>query len=201
MTSNQQTIIDAFNSQTYIQDRMDVQHTPLYDTITLSAGAAVTQAATTLFTNVGAVANKTYAQTNMTQSQRLPAPEAFSIFAIRLRWQEDALPADIYGIMSNLAFEFYVGQKYYQRSPIWQYNAGGGVFASASTASATTFLSNGVPARESMHKLAIPIVIENQTPFYAWLTGGSYTLATAANGGTGLIFQCLLDGLYARGVQ
>jgi hypothetical protein len=31
--------------------------------------------------------------------------------------------------------------------------------------------------------------------------GNAFTLAAAANGGTGATIQLLLDGLYARGVQ
>ena len=52
-----------------------------------------------------------------------------------------------------------------------------------------------------MHKLAIPIVIENQMTFEAHLTGTAYVAALAAAGGTGINLTLLLDGLYARGVQ
>jgi len=52
-----------------------------------------------------------------------------------------------------------------------------------------------------MHKLAIPIVIENQMTFFANLDGTEYTLTAAASGGTGITMQLLLDGFYARGIQ
>jgi hypothetical protein len=61
--------------------------------------------------------------------------------------------------------------------------------------------TNGYPSREAMHKLAIPIVIENQMTFYAQLTGTAATLTAGASGGTGATLQLLLDGFYARGVQ
>jgi hypothetical protein len=52
-----------------------------------------------------------------------------------------------------------------------------------------------------MHKLAIPIVIENQMTFEAHLTGTAFTTTAAAAGGTGITLTLLLDGLYARGIQ
>lgn len=202
-------IMEAFNSEVYVNNRMDVQHTPLYDTVTLSAGSTVNETTSALFTNVGAASGKTYAQTNMTQSQRLPAPEAFSIFGVRLRWNENINVTDLYAILTNFALEFWLGQKVYQRAPLWYFGAGGGVYgfnytqtlpASGAQTGANVFV-NGWPARDSMHKLAVPIVIENQMTFYARLTGTATTLTTSGSGGTGLTVQLILDGFYARGVQ
>ena len=200
LTDTQQMIYSAFNSQVYVSDRMDVQSTPLYDTVTLAAGATVSTLSTALFTNVGAASGKTLAQTNMTQSQKLPAPEAFSVFGFRLRWQENVNIADLYTVLANFAFSFYLGQKRYQLGPLWFYNAGGGINA-FTTSTATTVLNNGMPTRESMHKLAIPVVIENQMTFYGQFEGTQQTLLASGAGGTGLTFQMVLDGLYARGVQ
>lgn len=204
MAAYDQMIMDAFRSETYVANRMDVQHTPLYDTISLTAGTTVTDLNTAFFTNVGPSSNKTYAQTNMSQSRRLPAPEAFSIFGLRLRWKENILLADLYALLDNFCLEFYKGQKCYQRAPLWYFAAGGGVNAAVATTATTTtitVLNNGVAWRESMHKLAIPLVIENQETFWAQLTGTNFTLAASGAGGTGLTLQLLLDGFYARGVQ
>jgi hypothetical protein len=205
-TPQQQMIVDAFNSEIYVANRMDVQHTPIYDTITLNAGSAVSNLTTAFFTNVGAQSNKTLAATNMTQSQRLPAPEAFSIFGFRLRWSENIYSVDLLNILNGFALEFYLGQKVYQRAPLWYFGAGGGIAgfnyaAYTATTVGSNILTNGVPVRESMHKLAIPIVIENQMTFYAQLVGTSQNLATSTAGSTGLTLQLLLDGFYARGVQ
>jgi 1-aminocyclopropane-1-carboxylate deaminase/D-cysteine desulfhydrase-like pyridoxal-dependent ACC family enzyme len=52
-----------------------------------------------------------------------------------------------------------------------------------------------------MHKLAIPIVIENQMTFMGQLQGNQVNLTAAVAGGTGFTLVALLDGLYARGVQ
>lgn len=199
-TSTQQMIVDAFQSQTYISNQMDVQHTPLYDTIAIAAGNPLSVLTSALFTNVGPASGKTLAQTNMTQSQRLPAPEAFSIFGFRLRWSEDILLADLLTILNGFAFEFYLGQKVYQRAPLWYFSAGGGPFA-VTTRTDSSVYANGVPSREAMHKLAIPIVIENQMTFFSQLQGNQINMTAAAGGGTGLTLVALLDGLYARGVQ
>lgn len=200
MNQQQQIITDAFNSEVYVQNRMDVQHTPLYDTITLAAAAVVNETTSAFFTNVGPASGKTLAQTNMTQSQRLPAPEAFSIFGLRLRWSEDILNTDALTLINGMALEFWLGQKFYQRAPLWYFAPGGGLNV-VTTNNATEYISNGQVTRESMHKLAIPIVIENQMTFFARLVGNPVTLSAAAVGGTGLTLQLVLDGFYARGVQ
>lgn len=200
MTNTQQMIVDAFQSDTYVANRMDIQHTPLYDSFTIAAGNPLTVLTSALFTNVGPASNKTLAQTNMTQSQRLPAPEAFSIFGLRLRWSEDVLLADLLTILNGFCLEFYLGQKVYQRAPLWYFSAGGGINAVTTRTDASVY-TNGVPTREAMHKLAIPIVIENQMTFWAQFQGNQVNLTAAAAGGTGLTAMLLLDGLYARGVQ
>lgn len=204
-SGNQQMIVDAFNGQVYISDKVDVQHTPIYDTVTIAANATLNTLASAFFTNVGPASGKNYSQTNMTQGQKLPNPEAFSIFAIRFRWSENILPADLYALINGFALEFWIGQKCYNRAPLWHYNAGGGISGStavATTATSTTinqsYLTNGLPAREAMHKLAVPIVIESNATFYAQLAGNPIT---ASSSGTGFTLQVLLDGLYARGVQ
>lgn len=207
--ANAQMIIDAFNSQTYVSDRMDVQHTPLYDTLTFPAATVINENSAQFFTNVGSNSGKTPAQTNMGSSQKLSAPEAFSVFAVRLRWSEDANPLDLVNIINGMALQLFLGAKVYQQAPLWHFNAGGGlnVMQASSVAPAgtsvypTTYTGNGTPSRQAMHKLAIPIVIENGMNFYARLVGNPVALITAGQGGTGLSLQLLLDGLYARGVQ
>jgi hypothetical protein len=204
LTPQQVMILDAFQSQVYIQGQMDIQHEPLYDTVTLAAGAQVTALSTAFFTNVGPASGKTLAQTNLTQSRRLPAPEAFSAFAIRLAWEENIVLADILAILWGFAFQLFLGQKAYNTGPLWHYNAGGGLNAFTIAAiPAIALYTNGVPGRDHMHRLAIPIVIENQMEFYAQLTGNAYTLVAAGGQtlGTGLALMCLLDGLHARGIQ
>jgi len=193
-------ILDAFQSDVYVEGRVDVQNEPLYDTITVALAATLNELSSALFTNVGPASGKTFGQTNLSQSRRLPAPEAFSVLGIRLYWNEDVAIADILAIAGNtgtgFAFEFYLGQKSYNRGPLWYYSAGGGI-TNYNPVPALGLFTNGVPDRNSMHKLAIPLVIENQGEFYARLTGNAYVIT----GATGFLLMALLDGLHARGVQ
>ena len=190
----------AFQSQTYIQDRIDVQDTGIYDTITITAGNPLT-AGTQFFSSVGQGSGKNLAQTNMTQSQRLPSPQAFSIHAFRLRWSENILQADALALLNGFALEFYLGDKWYQRNPIWHYAGGGGLTGFSVQNNAYAY-SNGMNTREAIKALRIPIVIENGMNFYGQLVGtSSITLTAGGSGGTGLILTLFLDGLYARGVQ
>jgi hypothetical protein len=212
MTPQQQMILDAFNSEVYVSNRMDVQHTPIYDTVRVAVATNVTAINTSFFTNVGPASAKTLAQTNMSQASRLPAPEAFAIFGFRLRWNEDILAADLASLLGNglgvggavtaggMCLEFSLGQKVYQRAPLWYFASGGGVNG-FTTRTAESSYTNGIASREAMHKLAIPIVIENQMTFEAHLTGTAFATTAAAAGGTGVTLTLLLDGLYARGVQ
>ena len=193
-------ILEAFQTDIYVEGKVDVQNEPLYDTIAVAQGATLNELSSALFTNVGPASGKTFGQTNLSQSRRLPAPEAFSVLGIRLYWNENVVLADILAIAGNtgtgFAFEFYLGQKSYNRGPLWYYSAGGGI-VNYNPVAAADLLLNGAPNRESMHKLAIPLVIENQGEFYARLTGNAYIIT----GATGFQLMCLLDGLHARGVQ
>ena len=201
LTPQQSMILDAFQSDVYVQGKVDVQNEPLYDTITVALAATLNENASALFTNVGPASGKTLGQTNMSQSRRLPAPEAFSVLGIRLYWNEDIAVADVLAIVGNtgtgFAFEFFLGQKCYNRGPLWYYAAGGGIVNTNANAAALGLFLNGNANRSDMHKLAIPLVIENQGEFFARLTGNAYVIT----GATGFILMCLLDGFHARGVQ
>lgn len=197
LSSDQQAwIYGQFNGTTFQPNAMDVQHEPLYDTVTTAVGVTIANL-TQFFTNPG---TKTLNQTNVTTAKRLDAPEAFAVMAIKFRWLESALLADVINILNNFALEFWIGQKYYNRAPLWFYNSGGGVFG-LTTISATSAYTNGVPGRNAAHELAINIVIDNQASFYGQLVGVATAMTAAASGGTGTTLQMLLDGLHARGVQ
>ncbi len=205
MTRLQTDIISMFDSQTFVPDQMDVQHTPVYDTVTFTAGAGanptINENTSLWFTNIAGV-GKTYADTNMTQSQKLQAPECLAIMAIRLRYSENVLYNDIIAIQNQFAFELWLGNKCYQRMPLWMLDAGGGI-SGFTTQTNLAVLTNGVPSREAVRSLAIPLVIENQMSFYARLVGTPYTTTTVASNAlaTGIRMTLVLDGYYARGVQ
>lgn len=208
-TEQQAIIANSFNVQIFDQFNLDVQHTPIYDTVTFAANTAVSEGGSFFFTNVGPGAGKTQAQTNMTQQQRLQAPEAFSIYGFRIKWNENALFADLIQLVNGFAFNFNVNTKSYNRAPLWHYAAGGGIYANGLITSTTAGLTqvtnltsstNGVPSRDAMHKLALTIPLENQVGFFGNLLGNNITLAAAGAGGTGLVLVATLDGLYARGI-
>ena len=198
ITAQQQFIINSFKGQIYVSNQLDVQDTPVYDTITYTAGQSVNQTNSTWFTNVESTSGKTYAQTNLTQNGKLDAPEAFSVFGVRLGWSEDVLRSDLTTLLNGWAYEFWLGKKDYQRANIRHFSSGWGI-AGATTKTSESFYTNGYPSRNSMNMLAVKLVNANQMSFYAWLSGN--TSQTLSNSGTGLIFINELVGLYARGVQ
>ena len=197
LSAQQQFILESFNSVVYVANRMDIQDTPLYDSVSIPAGSNLTLNASFLFTNVGPQSGKTLALTNMSQPQKLNAPEAFAIFGFSFRYSENISLLDLYNILNGFCFEFWLGQKNYQRGPLWYYNAGGGIYGTLTTTQ-TSVLNNGMPGRSDMHRLGINIVLENQMSFYGDLQGNQYTLNASGNG---IFYQMVLRGLYARGVQ
>ena len=194
-------ITQQFNGTTYQPNAMDVQHEPLYDTITFAAAAVISNL-TQFFTSPS---GKTLAQTNVTTAKRLDAPEAFAVMGIRFRVQEDILLADFIALMGGVngyVLEFWIGQKEYNRGPLWFYNAGGGV-SGLSTVAAASAYTNGRTARPDSGALGVNIVIDNQASFFGQLVScpTPLTLTASTSGGTGATVQMLLDGLHARGVQ
>lgn len=195
-TDQQAFIMNQFNGTTYQANAMDVQHEPLYDTFTAAAGATIPNN-TQFFTTPS---GKTINQTNVTTPKKLDAPEAFAVMGIRFHPLENILLADFVTLMNSFVLEFWIGQKYYNRGPLWHYNAGGGI-AGLSTVSAASAYTNGLTGRIHMNELAINIVIDNQASFYGNLNGVQVALTAAGSGGTGATLVMLLDGLHARGVQ
>ena len=200
INQHRDTIIGAFASDSYVANSLDIQHEPIYDSWVVAAGTALTTLASQWFVNVGTGANKTFAQTNMSSSRRLDAPQSHSIQSIKLRWSENVLLADALALVNGFAFNLIIATKSFNLAPIWQYPAGGGIYVPSSTAAGNTNINNGAPSRAAQLRLALPIVIGNQLNFQAQLEGNQITLATALNGGTGITMWCSLDGLHARAV-
>lgn len=196
----QDIILQAFSSEVYDPNKMDVQQEPLYDTITKAAAATITPTTDQFFLNVGPQSGKTLAAANIQTPGQLQSPEAFSIMGIKFRWQENILNTDLYSLLSSFALSFFMGNKSYNLAPLWFYTPGGGILA-ATTQTNQSYLQNGLPGRKEAHVLDIPIVIENTQRFYATFVGNAVTLTAAASGGTGATLQLLLDGYHARGVQ
>ena len=198
ISAQQQFIVNSFRGQILISNQLDVQDTPLYDTITYLAGATINQSNSTFFQNVEAGSGKTATQTNMDTNGRLDAPEAFSVFGIRLGWSEDILRSDLTTLLNTWAFQFMMLKKPYSQANIRHYAAGWGI-TGYTTRTAESFYTNGSPGRGSMNLLSVKLVIANQQTFQAWLTGAASQVLSAS--GSGMTLICELVGLYARGVQ
>lgn len=193
----QWAVFNAFNDSSYVRDQMDVQQTPLYDSFIIAAGSPLTVSSSALFTNVGAGANKTINQTNLTRANELIAPEAFAIKQFRLRWSEDILRVDVTNLLNGFDFEFYIGKKPYMQLPIWMCPAGGGPFGFSDKTNESLY-GNGFPTGAAARTISLPLVISSKASFNAQLNGPSYTVNAS---GTGINFYCILEGYYARGVQ
>lgn len=198
-TDQQNWIFQQFNGTTYVPNNMDVQHEPLYDENTFIAGAVIPNLSQ-FFTSP---AGKTLAQTNVTTAKKLDAPEAFTVMGINFKVREDILLADFILITdgaTGFCLEFWIGQKSYNRAPLWFYVNGGGI-TGLDNISGSSALTNGRTGKNDRHTLAINIVVDNQASFYGQLNGTPVTLTAGGSGGTGAGLMMLLDGLHARGVQ
>lgn len=198
ITAQQQFIINSFRGQIYISNQLDVEDTPVYDTVTYTAGQTITQINASWFTNVEGPSGKGFAQTNMDTNGRLDAPEAFSVFGVRFNWSEGILRSDLQTFVDSWAFEFWLGKKNYQRANIRHFSSGMGI-SGYTTKTSESFYTNGLPGRQSMNMLLVKLVIANQMSFEAYLSGNTGQVLSSS--GAGAIFYLELVGLYARGVQ
>lgn len=196
-------IQNQFSGTTYQPNAMDVQHEPLYDrswnpatNAPWAAGATILNL--TQFFTTGNQTGKTLADTNVQTAKRLDAPQAFAVMGIGLWVGADILIADFNTILKSFAMEFWIGEKSYNRAPLFFYPVGGGITGFSSSTLAYT---NGQPGKDHRHELGVNIVIDNQASFYVQLVGTAVVLTTTSNGGTGANLMVVLDGLHARGVQ
>ena len=198
MVDDQQSfVMSAFRGQPYLVDQLDVQDEPLYDTLTFNPSDIVTVNSAQWFTSVGPQSGKSVVQTNLTETRHLVAPEAFSVFGIRLFPNENILAVDWLSILEGFVFEFWLNSKYYNRANIRHYAAGMGTYAQT-TRTSESWYTNGFPSLPSGHLLQLPLVITNLLSFWGQLVGNNYQLNAS---GTGLVFVCELVGLHARAVQ
>src|SRR5262249_37271828 len=150
---------------------------PIYDQLVTPQGGTIVNL-TQFFTNP---AGKTVNQTNVFTPKKLDAPEAFAVMAIRWYPSPDVLLADLIRLFNNFVLEFWIGNKWYNRAPLWHFNAGGGIAGNPSSMGApTSAWTNGTPGRPQMHELAINIVIDNQASFFGQLNGVATVLSGTA---------------------
>lgn len=193
-------ILQSFQSQVYIQDKMDVQDEPIYDTITFDVGETIDSNTSAWFDDVGSRSGKTLAETNMTKSRTLIAPEAQAVFQYRLKLNEDIDPRNALAITRQFAYQFNMGTKAYQTGPPWLYNAGGGLFWQG-TNSDLGFMQIGLPSSISSQALSVNLVIENEESFFANLVGNPFVVLGTPDALAVVRIQCLLMGLHARPIR
>lgn len=193
-SQQQRMIMEAFRSEEYIKDQMDVQAEPVYDTITLAAADIIAQGGTNaqFFKNIQ---NKTLNITNMTESGQLMNPEALAIFAYRFYVDPRNSVLDTESVMAGFAFQFTMGRKPYQTIPLWMIPQGGGIDVQGCCDGCV--VHNGRPTKEAIRPIAITLVLEQGVNFVADLIGPNYTIDDSG----GFIMQANLDGLHARGIQ
>jgi hypothetical protein len=216
MTPQQAYITQKFQSQVYIQDMMDVQDEPIYDTISFLTGQTINQTTASWFSNVGdgaplfltSTVNKALANSNMTRNNTLIAPEAQAIFQYRISFNDNVDPRDILSMFganvaaglgtlpTGFAFVFTMGTKAYQTGPLLDYASGGGIYFTG-TASGQSFLQNGMPCATCSESLSVNLVIENEESFKGNLIGNPYVVL----GSTGVSMRCQLMGLHARPIR
>lgn len=199
ITAQQQMIVDSFRGQIYISDQLDVQDTPLFDTITKTAGQSISNQ-DQWWTNVAANSGKGIAQTNMSENGVMPAPEAFAVFSVKVGWNEIILRSDLQTLVDGTAYRLFLGKKPYQEGNLRHFQAGWGIYAVSSRTAESTY-TNGFPSWGSMNSLAIKLVIANEMPFKAYLDGFASGSQTFSSSGNGAILINEFAGLYARGVQ
>lgn len=199
ISSQQMMIINSFSGQIYISNQLDVQDTPLYDTISLLAGGILNNTVQ-WWSNVANNSGKTITQTNMTENSVMPAPEAFAAFGVKIGWSEAFLRSDLQTMIDGSAYNLLLGKKPYQQGNIRHFSSGWGI-AGFSTRSSESVYTNGYPSWGSMNQLAIKLVIANQMSFKAFLDGFASGSQTLSLSGAGLILINEFVGLYARGVQ
>lgn len=190
-------ILRAFDAQMFDGLKVDIQDTPLIDTIDLAAGAAVNENSTSFFTNIQATSGKTLADTTAPRNGELPNGEWFSILAIGLYIHPAIFLTDYHEVMKKLAWTFRLGNRDVLTGPIWNWPAGGGPNV-VTTAATTTVVTNGVPSRESLTPLKVPIVIQPGVAYSARLVGTSVTLTAGGGGGLGFRMTTIFRGLWAR---
>jgi len=198
ITQQQAYIINSFRGQIYISDQLDVQDTPLYDTITKTAGQSISNA-DQWWANING-SGKSIAQTNMTNNKVLEAPEAFAVFSVQVGWSEDMLRSDLTALLNGSAYQLWLGKKAYQVRNIRNFPPGSGI-AGFSSRTAESVYTHGFPSKGSLQLIDVKIVIANQMSFYAYLDGFSTGSQTFSANGVGAILINQFGGLYARGVQ
>lgn len=100
------------------KDGRVVVQSALYDRVRVKAGQQVGSGGLAFFTEIGAYTGKTLADTNLTQSQRLVAPEEFLALGVNLVVHPSICDEDYDALERRGHWQFMVGQRRYSGSPL-----------------------------------------------------------------------------------
>jgi hypothetical protein len=158
----------------------------------------------------GAAFAKTAYHTDMTLQGVLKAPDKLLVRALAGWWHPSIFPTDAANFADNCMVFFSVNDKPYLNIQFGKLPAGGGVFITGSL-TAVNGTSNGYPDAANLYTITegeiLGVQIEQQQNFGVTLdptltqTGVGFTAATTANGGTDVIVQMYLEGVFLRAVQ
>ena len=180
----------ANQASNYIPGVRRRQVTPLYDTLTVTAGAFGTKSI--MF---GHLAGSDGIQvTNMTKAFELPGPECFTVFALRCVLLSCAL-ADVKSLYINKVIRLTRGRAIELEAPVEYFGGGAGIHGFTTDAT-SNFYNNGTPDSRAIASLGDnPIVIEGSDHIEVSVEGPTFT-ATA-----NVIMRVYLDGWFDKGVQ
>jgi len=170
---------------------LDEINQPIYDTLELASGTA-----TYRFFTVPVSGAKSRLLTNMTLQGQLPAPQSFTVHAVRVIAKSataDASSAIVNHMINNSYIVFKVGEKEAIVVPTLVLSAGAGLWNS----NTTDLAQNGSPDQRAIFTLSKPITIGVSQNFYLDLNYD--TAPTTAQ--DGIKVMCMLDGVLTRGVQ
>lgn len=187
------------------------RHQPFYDTLLRTFGASGgVQASTRLFgnANVGNVG-----LTNLQTPGQLASDQTYQILALRvwLHFEGTNMRFLYRGVLNQLYWTLFVGDKPQFQMPTWYFPSGGGTWgAGTTTANTTMLITNGVPSQEAILKLAKPIAVPVRQHFSALAEFFVVGSVDVRNGATSLntgatddekTISFILDGVQTRDVE
>jgi hypothetical protein len=127
----------------------------------------------------------TYADTNMNQDCRLNAPEAFMIQRVGLVFSPKCDPVSRSTFIENYSVAVWMGCKHFFRCPIAE---------CFSIGEPVNKQFHELPEKGSVELLPLPLIVENQIPFFAEIQGNPFRSG---------YLKCwvVYEGLHARGIQ
>jgi len=214
-----------FNQNPIVPNMADYVNWVLYDRLVTAAGGSIPTNFKFFTVPIG-TNSKTKVDTNLDQVSQLPQPYWMNATHIGFAFMPNTLLLDIVNFWSQSYFEFWVNNKVYVEGPYQCFPGGSGLHG-ATTNTATSALSSGVPLEGNMFDLRLPAgihlgndsqgnavvtdgltgitILQSQTfKVENNLPGGALTLTASTatpNAGTGMTLNTYLKGVLSRSVS